>query len=274
MSSNIRTLGDKGSNLLTELSRQGKRLFSFEDAAKVYGSGDGRLRKMLFTLVKRRWLQRIEKGKYLILPFEAGREGEWTEHEFVIASHLIEPYYIGFRSAINYYGYTEQVSRTIFIASTKRKLKPSLEISGVTYRFVYLKEQKFFGMTEVLIDSNRVNISDREKTIADCLDLLEYSGGLVEVAKAISFGRNELDFIKMADYARRNGNRAAGKRLGYLLEVLDIKADTAVSILRENLGNSYALLDALADPQGQHIQRWRIIANIPEKELMQWKAVG
>jgi predicted transcriptional regulator of viral defense system len=103
---------------------------------------------------------------------------------------------------------------------------------------------------------------------------LEYSGGLVEVAKAISFGRNELDFIKMADYARRNGNRAAGKRLGYLLEKLDIKADTAVGILRENLGSSYALLDALADPQGQHIQRWRIIANIPEKELMQWKVVG
>ena len=274
MASNIRTLGDKGSNLLTELSRQGKRLFSFEDAAKVYGSDDGRLRKMLFTLVKRHWLQRIEKGKYLILPFEAGREGEWTEHEFVIASHLIEPYYVGFRSALNYYGYTEQVSRTVFIASTKRKLKPALEISGVTYRFVYLKERKFFGVTEVLIDSNRVNISDREKTIADCLDLFEYSGGLVEVAKAISFGRNELDFIKMADYARRNGNRAAGKRLGYLLEKLDIKADTAVGILRENLGSSYALLDALADPQGQHIQRWRIIANIPEKELMQWKVVG
>jgi len=33
----IRTLGDKGSNLLTELSRQGKRLFTFKDATEVYG---------------------------------------------------------------------------------------------------------------------------------------------------------------------------------------------------------------------------------------------
>ena len=45
MALNIRSLGDKGGNLLTELSRQGKRIFTIEDAAKIYGSGDGRLRK-------------------------------------------------------------------------------------------------------------------------------------------------------------------------------------------------------------------------------------
>ncbi|MBU0617903.1 MAG: hypothetical protein KKI02_09315, partial [Planctomycetes bacterium] len=79
-----------------------------------------------------------------ILPFEAGREREWTEHEFIIASYLIEPYYIGFRSALNYFGYTEQISRTVFIASTSRKLKSLVEIWGVTYRFVLMSKRKFF----------------------------------------------------------------------------------------------------------------------------------
>lgn len=268
---NIRTLGGKGSSLLTDMSRQGKRLFTFEDAARVYGSSDGGLRKLLFTLVKRRWLQRIEKGKYLILPFEAGREGEWTEHEFIIGSYLISPYYVGFRSALNYYGYTEQISRTVFIASTRRKLKPSLEISGVTYRFVYMNERKFFGATQVTINGNRVNISDREKTIVDCLDLLGYSGGIVEVVKALSYGRDELDFVKMAEYARRNGNNAVCKRLGYLLEKLSIKADRAINILHESLGSSYARLDTLADPKGRHIQQWKVIVNVPDNELLQWK---
>ncbi len=270
MTPNNRTLGDQGSSLLTEMSRQGKRIFTFEDAAKVHGGSGGGLHKSMFTLVKRGWLQRIEKGKYLILPFEAGREGEWTEHEFVIASHLIAPYYVGFRSALNYYGYTEQVSRTVFVASTKRKLKPAIEISGVTYRFVCLKENKFFGATQAVVDGNSVNISDREKTIVDCLDLQKYSGGIVEVAKAISFGRDELDFPKMSEYALRNGNRAVSKRLGYLLDRLDIKADKAISILRESLGNNYTRLDTLADPQGQHNRRWRVIVNVSEKEFMQW----
>lgn len=69
MTQNIRTLGDKGSDLLTKMSRQGKRLFTIEDAAKAYDSSSTGLRKLVFTLVKRGWLQRIENGKYLILPF-------------------------------------------------------------------------------------------------------------------------------------------------------------------------------------------------------------
>ena len=35
MAKRLRTLGEVGSNLLTEMSRQGKRLFTLEDAAKI-----------------------------------------------------------------------------------------------------------------------------------------------------------------------------------------------------------------------------------------------
>jgi predicted transcriptional regulator of viral defense system len=270
MSYNVRTLGKAGSDLLTGITRQGKRIFIYEDAVKVYGSSGRRLRELLSTLVKRGWLRRIENGKYLILPFEAGREGEWTEHEFIIASYLVEPYYIGFRSALNYYGYTEQVSRTVFIISTRRKLNPTLEISGVTYRFIYMNQRKFFGATQITLNGYSVNISDREKTIVDCLDRLEYAGGITEVAKAISYGREELDFVKIAEYAMKTGNGAVSKRLGYLLEKLEIKSDAAISKLRENIGNSYALLDTLASRNGRHIQRWKVILNVAENEISQW----
>jgi len=271
MAQNKRTLGDTGSNLLTELTRQGKRLFVSDDAAKIYGSSNSGLYRLLSRLVKRRWLQRMERGKYLILPFEAGREGEWTEHEFIIASYLINPYYIGFRSALNYYGYTEQVSRTVFVVSTRRKSKPALEISGVIYRFIYMPERKFFGTVEVSLDGYRVNISDREKTIVDCLDRLEYCGGVVEVAKALWYGRDELDLIRMGEYARQNGNRAANQRLGYLLETLGFGTDEVIAPIRENMSDSFASLDTMATSKGRYIARWKILANVPEDELLQWK---
>lgn len=271
MAKNMRTLGRAGSTLLTELTRQGKRLFTFADAAGIYGNSNSGLRELLSTLVKRRWLQRMEKGKYLILPFEAGWEGEWTEHEFIIASYLINPYYIGFRTALNHYGYTEQVSRAVFIASTRRKSKPALEISGVTYRFIYIPERKFFGTTEVTLDGYPVNISEREKTIVDCLDRLVYCGGVVEVAKALWYGRDEFDFVKMAEYARKNGNRAVSQRLGYLLELLRPGAGETIAFLRESISNSYAPLDTLATRKGQYVERWKVLANVPENELLQWK---
>ena len=271
MTNNARTLGKTGSDLLTEMTRQGKRIFTFKDAVRAYGSSGQSLRELLSTLVKRGWLQRVEKGKYLILPFEAGREREWTEHEFIIASYLIEPYYIGFRSALNYYGYTEQISRTVFIASTRRKLKSSLEISGVTYRFVTMSERKFFGAKQISINGYQVNISEPEKTIVDCLDQLRYCGGISEVAKALWYGRDELDFVKVAEYSRRNGNRAASQRLGYLIEILGFKADKAIGILLQGISRRYAYLDSLSEPKGKYIDRWKVIVNISDNELSQWK---
>ena len=271
MTNNARTLGEAGSDLLTEMTRQGKRIFNYADAVKAYGSSNRRLRELLSTLVKRGWLQRIEKGKYLILPLEAGRQREWTEHEFIIASCLIEPYYVGFRSALNYFGYTEQISRTIFIASTSRKLKSSMEISGVTYRFVFMSNIKFFGYKEITIDGSQVNISEPEKTIVDCLDRVRYTGGVSEVAKALRYGQNELDFTKMAEYSMRNGNKAASQRLGYLIETLGFKADKAVKILLQSMSTRYIPLDTLSEPKGKYMERWKVILNIPDNELSQWK---
>ena len=271
MTNNARTLGKAGSDLLTEMTRRGKLIFNYADAVKAYGSSNRRLRELLSTLVKRGWLQRIEKGKYLILPFEAGRQREWTEHEFIIASYLIEPYYVGFRSALNYFGYTEQISRTIFIASTSRKLKSSLEISGVTYRFVFMSKPKFFGYKEITIDGSQVNISEPEKTIVDCLDRVRYTGGVSEVAKGLWYGRNEFDFTKMAEYSVRNGNQAANQRLGYLIETLGFKADKAVEILLQSMSTRYTPLDTLSEPKGKYMERWKVILNIPDNELFPWK---
>ena len=271
MSNSVRTLGKAGSDLLTEMTRQEKRIFTSEDAVKAYGSSNRRLWELLSTLVKRGWLQRIEKGKYLILPFEAGREREWTEHEFIIASYLIEPYFIGFRSALNYYGYTEQISRKVYIASTRRKLKTALEISGVTYRLVNMPEKKFFGFKQISIYGSLVNISEPEKTIVDCLDRLRYGGGISEVVKALWYGRDELDFFKMAKYSLRNGNRAASQRLGYLIELLGFKAGKAVEILLQGMSTRYTPLDTLLAPKGKYMERWKVILNVPENELSQWK---
>ena len=271
MVKSVRTLGKAGSNLLTEVTRQGKRIFTYEDAVKVYGSNNRSLPELLSTLVKRGWLQRIEKGKYLILPFEAGQDREWTEHEFIIASYLIEPYYIGFRSALNYYGYTEQTSRIVFIASTRQKFKASLKISGVTYRFVSLSERKFFGIKKISVDGVQINISEPEKTIVDCLNRLRYCGGISELAKALWYGRDELDFTRIAEYSRRNGNRAASQRLGYLMETLGFTVDKAIKILQQSISRRYARLDTLSEAKGKYIARWKVIVNVPENELLQWE---
>jgi predicted transcriptional regulator of viral defense system len=91
------------------------------------------------------------------------------------------------------------------------------------------------------------------------------------VARALWYGRDELDFTKMAEYSRRNGNRAASQRPGYLIEALGFQAEKAVNILLSNLSTRYTPLDILSEPKGKHLARWKIIVNLPENELSQWR---
>jgi predicted transcriptional regulator of viral defense system len=66
-------------------------------------------------------------------------------------------------------------------------------------------------------------------------------------------------------------NPGTSQRLGYLIEMLGFKADKAIDILLQNLSTRYAPLDTLSESKGKYLQRWKIIVNVPENELLQWK---
>jgi predicted transcriptional regulator of viral defense system len=270
MTQYIKYLGKAGNDLLSQLLLAGKRPFTISEAGQFYGEKPG-LRAMLSALVKNGWLQRIERGKYLILPLEAGSTGQWSEHEFVVASCLIQPYYIGFQSALSYYGYSEKVSKTVYIVSPRRKLKSLLNISGVAYQFVNLDNRQFFGIKEIAIGNQQVNLSDREKTLIDCLSMQDYCGGVDSVAQTLWYGYKELDFQRLARYAVKSGNKAVCQRLGYLMETLNLKKPEAVSNLYDNVSGSYARLDTLAPNQGPYISKWKIRVNVPESDLQKWR---
>ena len=82
--------------------------------------------------------------------------------------------------------------------------------------------------------------------------------------------RAAIHSAKIANYARKNGNRAVSQRLGYLMETLGSGTGKAIALLRESLSNSYTPLDILANPKGRYIERWKVLVNVPENELLQW----
>ena len=96
-----RALSGRDAQLLTKLSEKGHDIFTTPMAAKVLGQSAFDVRKRLHYLVQRRWLQRLEKGKYLIVPLSAGMEGRHTENELIIASHLVSQYYISYWTALS-----------------------------------------------------------------------------------------------------------------------------------------------------------------------------
>jgi predicted transcriptional regulator of viral defense system len=117
-------------------------------------------------------------------------------HNFVIASNLAKPYYIGFCSALNYHGLSDQIPSTTFIATTQAK-KP-LRILDVEYHFARLERNKFFGIMEIEIEDSRLQVSDPEKTIVDCLNPSKHAGGIDEVTRS----RNRLKVWKISPFLR------------------------------------------------------------------------
>jgi predicted transcriptional regulator of viral defense system len=263
------TLNTTDTYLLTALSQQGQDVFTSHQAAAVLGCTPAEIRKRLHYLVKKGWLRRLEKGKYLILPLSAGPTGEYTLDEWVVAAHLVDPYYISYWSALRYYGYSEQAGLAIYLITTRRK--QPLKVGGVVYRFITVQPYKLFGAQRIWLDGQAVYMAEREKALVDCLDRLDLCGGVVEAAKAVWRGRNEMDWSKVHAYGRQMGNSAILKRLGFLLELFELGNPDLLASMQGALGAGYSALDTLFPAEGRHNSRWRLIVNLPERELLEWR---
>ncbi len=246
-------------NLLKDLAKKGNT-FTFDDLLNISTIQRDVLWVILSRLEKKGFIERIEKGKYMIIPLGA-EKGKYTLNEFVIGSMLIQPYCIAYWSALHFYGLTEQIPGTVFIQTTARKKKQEIEVFGVKYRIVKIKKNKFFGLRKEWIEDSPIYITEKEKTIVDCLDHPQFCGGVIEVAKALK--NDNLDVIKLSEYAKKIGNSGVIRRLGYLSDSLGLFIDLP-SIKTRN----YLLLDPILPSKGKINSKWKLTINFDENVLL------
>jgi predicted transcriptional regulator of viral defense system len=257
--------------LLTTLSGQGKSIFTTQEAQEILGGPASATYKMLHDLVRGGWLHSLGKGRYLIIPLEAGPERQYTTHSFLIAHHLAPESYIAYWSALHHHGLTEQLPRPVWIATPRRRKE--VTIAGVQYIFVTLRPHKVFGHEGVWIEGQGIPVADLEKSLVDGLDHPEHCGGIVEVAKSldVALREREADLERLTEYARRMRNGAIFKRLGYLAEVLSLPVGALCETWRAELSAGYAKLDPSRPAAGSFNTHWRVHVNVREAELMGWR---
>jgi len=252
-------LSQKESFLISSLAREKKDIFTLDDARKFIPHDT---KKTVNSLVKKKWVLDLKRGLYALVPLDVGPEGadSFVVHNFLIAPYLVRPYYIGFWSALNYHGLTEQIPRDTFVATTRSK-RP-VKVLTWSYVFVEMREHKFFGYESYEIEGKKVFISSPEKTIVDCLDSPEHTGGIEEVAKAIFFNIKNLDVKKLLDHAGRMKNMAIIKRLGFILEKTSLLSDYETYFSNLTLTKGYPPLDPLAPKKGKHNSKWGLLLNV------------
>jgi len=266
---NIR-LGHRELKLVLELEREERGIFDTKDAYRILGTGKDSVNAVLYRLRKKGRIEGIERGKYLLVPARAGYHGRWAEMPFLIARSLVEPYYVGFASALNHWNMTEQMPDRTYIVTTKRK--KDAEYGQLRFAFVTLTDNRFFGSVEETVDGGRVYISDREKTIIDGLLHPQYCGGLDEVAKGMWESQDELDRGRLLEYAERTGVKVVKRRLLYLLDILELADDKVDEAVRIHRPTGHMWLDPTwAKNALGYSKRHGLAINRSKESLTRWR---
>ena len=181
----------------------------------------------------------------------------------LIVKYLVDnaEYYIAYYSALEIHELITQPALTEQIVVNKQ-IKPSRnKIKNIEFQFIYHNKKHFFGNKKMWInDYDKVLCSDLEKTIIDCLYKPNYAGGIVEISKAIYKAKKQIDYIRLFEYAKKFESQSVIKRLGFLLELFEIKTKIIEKMQSVKM-SSYALLDPSLPKTGKRISKWNLQIN-------------
>lgn len=263
-----KTIGPQAAKLITELHERRRTIFSVRDVEEITGLAPKPARNFVDTLVQRGIATRLKAGLFILVPFELGREREYLGNPYLVARELAagHPYFLSHASAMDLHGMVTQPQLVVYITAPHGIR--NLTILGTEFRFVRCKPNHFFGTVEQWIDkTEKVVVSDLERTVIDGLRQPEYCGGFSEVAKGFWMRRRDVDIHRLVTYALRLDIGAVIRRLGFLLDVYSIDAPAELERLRSRLTATYHLLDPTLPAEGKRVARWRIRVNVNPEEI-------
>jgi predicted transcriptional regulator of viral defense system len=262
-------ISKQSNEILTFFNEQDRHCFDYELAKKALpNSNDSALRELLSDMTRRGLLMRVKRGLYYVIPYEQDAETFMPDWH-LLAEYLVQDarYYIGYYSALQVHNLITQPSLKEQIVVSRQVRPSTIKVKEVSFQFIYHNEKHFFGTKKIWVDNfNKVVCSDLEKTIIDCLFKPDYSGGIVEIARAIYVSRGKIKFNVLLEYAIKFNSQAVVKRLGFILELLKIETNI-IENLQKLKTNSVVLLDTELPKSGKIKTKWSVQQNIETETI-------
>ncbi len=245
------------------LSRAFAGPFTAADAADVLAVDRATASRITGYLASRGWLARVRRGLYVPVPLEATSPGEWRGDPWLVAGRVFEPCYIGGWSACEHWGLTEQLFREVLVVTARPQRRSAVQLQGADFHVVVRQPEALFGTRPVWRGREQVEISDPSRTVVDVLDDPTIGGGVRHVAEVVAeyFGGEHRNDDRLLAYIERLGNRTVFKRLGYLLEALEIDAAELIEVCFERKSAGISPLDPSIHTRGKITRRWNLRVN-------------
>jgi predicted transcriptional regulator of viral defense system len=222
-------------------------LFSYATIKRRTKWNYSTIRNTVQTLKQKGVITAVKKGAYAITE-------QIPEHLFSIAVSATNPSYISFWTAASFYGFTEQQVQTIQIVSPKQQ--PIIQIGKHRVEVTTFQPRRFYGYKMI----KNFAIAEKEKLIVDMLYKPEKAGGIREVTKILRNMWKSIDQKILLSSMKQFQNKSLFARLGYLLEIAEIKHSLGKQLVRQ-LPQTYVLLNAQIAPTKKYNKKWRVIVN-------------
>jgi len=255
-----KTLGPFEINMVARLTYEKKTIVTTEYLDRLFNLSSANRKQIVFRLKKKKILTAIKRGTYAFSPLEAGPEGAGIDE--LLIPPLFFPkrnYYVGYSTMFNYYGFTEQLFQTVYVLNTtvwKEKI-----ICGISYKFIRIPENRFYGLEIIKVKDADVVISSKERTLVDLIYFNKPVGG-IKSAEAILkqfVMEKKCDIKKLVEYAARYPNIKMRKRIGLNLEELDLAQAMLKPLV--NSVKKTAVSTFTGSRKGTLNKKWRVIVN-------------
>ncbi len=243
--------------LLSRADYEGKKIITSEYAKAVYKNRIKAVNQ-LSRLVKKGRLFKIENGRYLTSPINAPGS-KWRPNEFVTAKYWMgeRKYYLCYYTMYNYWGFTGQIPQVVYVANTEISRKKI--IGGIRYEAVKIRENRYYGITDIEVDGEKISVSDRERTLVDYV--YRPSASFKEMFMVVSEMAGKIDIEKFAGYLIRYPEAAVRKRAGYIMEKAGVR-DSILKKINDSIkkNDTYISLNPSGSGRAGVIdKKWRVI---------------
>lgn len=243
---------------LAKVLRSTRGTIAVSDAAQTLGLPRSEAAKLLSRWARQGWLSRVRRDLYVPLPLESVTPDLPLEDAWVVADRLFAPCYVCGWSAAEYWDLTEQISRPLWISTTRRPRDRRPVLLGTSFKLRTVPEPYMFGLKAVWRGQTKVMVSDPARTVLDLMDNPSFGGGVRLSAEILEsyLAREGSDVDKLLGYAEQLGNGAVFKRLGFLLERLGTES-RVIECCRDSLTQGNSKLDPSL-PCDRLVTRWRL----------------
>ena len=269
MAFTTRSLSPQESRVVLTLAEHGGKEVDRQEIIDMLGVSPQAADHVIRTLRRKGWLERASWGRYLLIPPEMGPDALGESNVLALASRIADPYYFGYGTAAMHYGFTTQRRHVIRLVTPVRTR--NRRVLDTDVRIVNPVQRKFFGFGPVDVLGYTVMMSDREKTVIDCIDRPGLAGGEGEAAAILATACRRIDWHRAATYLERIASRTLTRRFGWLADHAGATIpDDARAHLRNLAGGSGKAFFGPRFPKPGAIgyqNSWQLAVNVPNDEL-------